>query len=114
MTSQGRLRKGEEFDGVFKEGSVVAGPFFVLRHRPNAGTAPRWGLAVGKRLAKSSVDRNVVRRRLREAIRAIDGVHAADIVITARQPALRAGTAQLRQALVIMLRRAGLLEGESQ
>ena len=32
-----RLRKGEEFDRVYREGAVTTGPFFVLRVLPNAG-----------------------------------------------------------------------------
>lgn len=105
-----RLRKGSEFDTVYRKGTVVGGPLLVIRHLPNELGHARWGFAVGKRLAKQAVVRNRVRRRLREAARALEGVGGADIVVTARPGALEASYTDLMRALAKALRKAGLME----
>ena len=110
MVRPGRLRKGAEFDAVFKEGSVVAGPLFVLRYGRASGASPRWGFAVGKKLARRSVTRNEVRRKMRAAARRLMGLRPCDIVVIARQGALMAEVGDFESALVRSLAKAGLLE----
>lgn len=108
-----RLRKGSEFDSVYSKGTVVGGPLLVLRYFPNEGQPARWGFAIGKRLAKQSVRRNRVKRRLREAARGIPVVPGHDVIVTARAGAMAATYAELRAALIRALRKAGLIEGDT-
>lgn len=112
MERRQRLRKGTEFDSVYSEGTFVGGALLVLRYRANAGEVPRWGFAVGKRLARQSARRNRVRRRLREAAQTFVLDRAVDIVVTARKGAVEASYLQLRASLGAGLVRAGLLPGE--
>jgi ribonuclease P protein component len=107
-----RLRKGTEFDTVYQKGTVVSGPLLVLRCLETGGEAPRWGFAVGKRIARKATDRNRVRRRLREAARTLQVRPGYDIVVTARLPAIDASYGSLRAALEKALVRAGLLEAD--
>lgn len=104
-----RLRKGPEFDRVYSEGTVVSGPLFVVRHRPNGGLPARWGFAVGKRLAKKAVVRNRLKRRMREAARSLAVCDGSDVIVTARVGALGSPFADLRRSLEKQLRRADLL-----
>ena len=108
MERMGRLRKGAEFDSVYREGTVVSGPFVVLRVRANEVGFPRWGFAVGKRLVKGAVGRNRLRRRLREAARGLAPGRGYDIVVTARQGAVGAPFLVLEGALRGGLERAGV------
>ena len=64
---------------------------------------------MGKRLAKSAVVRNRVRRRLREAARSLPAPMGYDLVVTARKGALEASVAEMERALARQLRRAGVL-----
>jgi ribonuclease P protein component len=105
-----RLRKGSEFDTVYQKGTVVSGPLLVVRHLPNADGPTRWGFAVGKRISKKAVERNLVRRRLREGARVLPVTPGRDIVVTARAKALEASFSELQAALAAVLERAGLLE----
>jgi ribonuclease P protein component len=105
-----RLRKGSEFDTVYQKGTVVSGPLLVLRYLQNGEGPARWGFAVGKRISKKAVDRNRVRRRLREAARQLRIVPGHDIVVTARGRALESSFGDLQSALEAAVRRAGLLE----
>lgn len=100
-SSLGRLRKGREFDSVYSEGTVIGGPLFVLRVRPNGAGSPRWGFAVGKKLAPHAVERNTVRRRLRAAVRLV-GPGDHDFILTARPKLLDASFAEI----VVQLRRS--------
>lgn len=91
VAALGRLSKGRAFDSVYSEGTVIHGPLFVLRFRPNDGGQPRWGFAIGKKLAPSAVVRNRVRRRLREAVRpAVAQTTGLDLIVTAKRPLLDA------------------------
>ena len=95
----GRLRKGREFDTAYSKGTVTNGPLFVVRVFPNGLDHNRWGFAVGKKLVPSAVDRNRVRRRLREAIRALEparpGAAGFDGIVTAKARASHANWDQL-------------------
>lgn len=110
MTRLRTLRKGDEFDTAYREGTVVNGPFLVVRWRANGGDETRWGFAVGKRIAKSAVVRNRVRRRLKEAARSLAVRGGYDVVVTARARALDRPQVELREQLERQLRRAGILE----
>lgn len=66
-----RLRRKPEFDRVFKEAQwrVREGPLRALA-RVNAGQSPRLGMVIAKRFANRAIDRNRVRRCIRESFRA--------------------------------------------
>lgn len=108
-----RLRKGREFDELYEQGTVVGGPLLVLRYRKNEVGYTRWGFAVGRRIAKRAVERNRVRRRLREAARSLAVREGYDVVVTARARSVEASYWELKGALVALLRRAGLLAEEA-
>ena len=105
----GRLRKGREFDSAYSEGTVFNGPFFVVRVLPNDLGMERYGFAVGKRLAPSSVVRNRTRRRLREAVREVRAgtePGSADVIITAKARVLGASYRELVGEIGRQLERA--------
>jgi ribonuclease P protein component len=104
-----RLRKGTEFDTVYRKGTVTSGPLLALRRLPNAETGSRWGFAVGKRLSKRAVTRNRIKRRLKEAVRSLPVVSGFDFVVTAREGAVEASFSELRSALEGLLRRSHAL-----
>ena len=108
-----RLRKGREFDTVYREGFVTSGPLLVVRHLPNELGVSRWGFAVGKRLAKKATDRNRIRRRLRECMRSLPVREGFDLIVTARGRALEASFGEFRVEMERVLRRAGLLEASA-
>jgi ribonuclease P protein component len=80
----GRLRKGTEFDSVYSKGSVVNGPFFVVRCYPNGLGRSRWGFAVGKKLLPRATARNRTRRRLRDAVAEVENLGSSDYIVTAK------------------------------
>lgn len=63
-----RLRKKEDVNRVFKEGKSAASPELALRFLPNDLGQTRVTVLVGKKLHKSAVARNKLRRRIREIV----------------------------------------------
>jgi ribonuclease P protein component len=113
-----RLSRSGEFDRVYREGRSHASRYLVLYSFPRGSTGedPRLGVSVGRKVG-GAVDRNRVKRLLREAFWAqAEGLpEGHDFVIVAR-PDARALAAErgedgIEEALADLLRDAGLTTG---
>lgn len=83
---RGRLTRAAEFDAVTQLGSSVGGRYLTLRYRSaEGGEIPRIGYAVPRKVG-GAVDRNLVKRRLREAVARNESLllPATDYVLIAR------------------------------
>jgi ribonuclease P protein component len=93
---RGRLSRAAEFDAVNRLGRSVAGRYLTLRYRRrDDGGEARVGWAVPRKVGPA-VDRNAVKRRLREAVAQKDGLlrPATDYVLIARPGLAPAAEAQ--------------------
>jgi len=81
----------------------------ALRSSRNEMAWSRYGYAVPKRVGKA-VTRNRVRRRLREILRLLPVFEGYDVVISVRPEAARASFDELKAELILLLRRAKLLD----
>ncbi len=103
-----RLKKRRDFLAAAK-GHRAARRAFVLEARARGDEdAPRFGFTVSKRIAAKAVERNRIRRRLREAVR-LKGVESArpghDYVLIGRRAALTEPFSDLTSALADAMRR---------
>lgn len=66
-----RLTKTDEFSSVFGFRKAIRGKLLMLHYQPRATgmTEARLGVVVGKKLLKRAVDRNRVKRIIREQFR---------------------------------------------
>lgn len=110
MPAYPTLRRRADFEEVTRSGSLSAGRLLVLRARRNDGPITRIGLATPATLG-GAVERNRVRRRVRELVRARYGGMGAgwDLLVITKPEARRATFAELGAALDTLLARAGVL-----
>ena len=86
MTHRHRLRGAAVFAAVFRRGQRFEGERLQLVAVPANGEG-RVGYVIGKKLLARAVDRNRLKRMLREAIRARrPAVNAFDVIVRLRRP----------------------------
>jgi ribonuclease P protein component len=95
-----RLRHAAEFKRLYAHGRRIACDGFTAVIYPNDTGSARLGLSVAARLLKLAVQRNRMRRLVRESFRHHQqGLPAVDIVVGLRNAARDADNAQLRRSL---------------
>ncbi|MXX49058.1 MAG: ribonuclease P protein component [Chloroflexi bacterium] len=112
MPAEQRLRRKSDFDAVFREGIRASQGPLALRARARGQMAEeqpcRFGFAVSSRLG-GAVQRNRIRRRLRESVRQLNltgDCAGLDVVVIARQGAVEADFHQLDATLRSLVRRS--------
>jgi ribonuclease P protein component len=95
-----RLHHKAEFDAVYKRGRRHSDTYFLVLASPNNHTAARLGLSISAKSVGNSVNRNRVKRVIRESFR----IHqhelpAVDVVVNSRPAARAALNAALRASL---------------
>jgi ribonuclease P protein component len=104
-----RLRSNRQFQDVRRKGKSTGNHLLVLCYLPNNLEYSRFGISVSKRVG-NAVTRNLVKRRLREALRIrIDTIQPGwDLVFIARNPIRHADYHQMDDACARLIRRAQL------
>jgi ribonuclease P protein component len=123
----GRLLRHTDFERVYKQGrrhfSTSMTVFYLLRQEPNANAEIAPGLRVGFTVGRAlggAVQRNRMKRRLREAVRLTRPLAgpSADVVINPKKVLLSTGFEavlnEVRQAFVVIERKlSGKTPGEA-
>lgn len=69
LPREARLRRAGDFAALRQNSGRLGGRCFSVRYRLNEGGQPRLGLAISKRVSKRAVDRNRIKRLVRESFR---------------------------------------------
>jgi ribonuclease P protein component len=98
------IRSREDFARISEKGRSRADRLMVVRFVPNGRDYDRFGISTGRRLG-GAVQRNRLRRRLREVLRRApnDSGHGWDVLIVVRPAAVDASFDELRTALEHLL-----------
>jgi ribonuclease P protein component len=116
---RGRLSRSGDFDRVYREGRSHANRFLVLyafpRRDEDGAEETRLGISVSRKVG-GAVERNAVKRVLREAFWSLDDAPTGhDLVLVARPDVAglleRDGSAGISAALGELLGEAGLTGG---
>ncbi|MDD5696510.1 MAG: ribonuclease P protein component [Candidatus Pacebacteria bacterium] len=66
-----RLKKKKDFEKIFHEGKSIKGPTTYFRILKTKEPSPRVGFIVSKKVSLKAVERNKIRRRMRESVRKV-------------------------------------------
>ena len=95
-----RLCRPAQFQAAYVQGRRFGNELFTATVRVNDGHASaRLGLSIAARSVGNAVNRNRLRRQVRESFRRQQGLPPVDIVIGARNGARTAPAKELREAL---------------
>lgn len=94
-----RLVKPYQFRQVFEKNNRTADRYWTLLFRDNDLEVARLGMAVAKKRAKRAVDRNRLKRIIRESFRCQQILFGVDIVVLPRDASVKASNADLCKSL---------------
>lgn len=100
-----RLLSPPEFSRVFRTGRRLGDRFFTLVYAPGPGPSARLGLAVSRKVSRLAVQRNRIKRLVREAFRRRPGLPAVDLVVMARPGAAACDNEQLSTSIDALIER---------
>ena len=103
------LTNRAQYTLVYRQGKVWANSLVVMKAMPNGLSLSRYGFSVTKKVGKA-VQRNRVKRLLKEIMRMQSLKSGWDIVFIARFVTVNADYHKLERAVTKLLTRAQLLE----
>jgi ribonuclease P protein component len=109
MRGEQYLKKPGQYALVYKDGESRVDKLLVLKARANGLGLARYGFSVSRRVG-GAVIRNRTKRRLREILRQLPLKAGWDLIFIARPPAANAGYSRLKEAVVLLLGQAGVIE----
>ncbi len=87
FTHRDRLLNASQFTRVFDQATKSSSEFFTILSRENSIGQPRLGIVVAKRRANRSVDRNIIKRIIRESFRSNKAILPAnDFIVILKRP----------------------------
>jgi ribonuclease P protein component len=101
-----RLQRRADFDRVYRTGRRIFSARLTVFFLPRESGPARIGFTVGRALG-GAVERNRIRRRLREAARLAPPCGPADVVIHPRKSVVTAELGALREELARAFRQIG-------
>jgi ribonuclease P protein component len=106
-----RLTKKKEFDAAWKKGCSSFDKIIGLKVLANDLKKNRFGVMVGLKVSKKAVERNKIKRRIREIIQTeiVNLKTGFDIVITVMPAARGLEFAELQKSLIDNLKRLRML-----
>jgi len=106
-----RLTKQKDFDLVLKQGQGIKNRVCFIKFKANQVGVTRFGFIVSKKIAKSAVKRNKIKRRLRHIVKENQNFfkQGVDIAFLPNLNVLEIDFAILKQEVEKTLKQAGLL-----
>jgi ribonuclease P protein component len=104
--SRFKIKKTDDFSSVFNFRKRISGQFLVIHYMPNVLEHARVGLIVGKKLVRGAVQRNYMKRVLRELYRQEQSrLHGVDILIRPQKAFTRENFAQIEAEFRQLIRK---------
>ena len=115
LPKQHRLKKRGDFDRAHRKGKPFRGRFLAAKVVVNGGEHSRFGYMVSKKVNKRAVVRGRIRRRLREATRALlpNLKQGLDVVVMTRPESADKTFEELKAELETTFRKARLFKDQT-
>jgi ribonuclease P protein component len=114
LPREARLRRPGDFAALRASSGRFGGRCFHLRYRGNELGHARLGLAISKRVSKRAVERNRIKRLLRESFRRVrHQLPAVDLMVMAREQAAGVPGAQLLAEIDMLWKKLLVASAES-
>ena len=112
LNKQQRVSSSKDFQTIYRRGRHSSSAFFSLNYLKNYYGHSRFGVVVNKKVAKKAVERNLLKRQLREIIKKNydQPIVGLDIIITTRPKIKELSFAQLEKELLALLFSAKLIK----
>lgn len=106
-----RIRKQKDFDKIFSEGAYFSEKFLLLKIVENGLETSRFGFIVSNKVSKKAVERNRIKRLLRETVRLKwDKIKPGfDAIFIFRDRATDKSFNEVDEVVERLLKRSGLL-----
>jgi len=100
ISKKNRLLKPSEFQNIYKHGQWVANRELVANFKSENNQISKLGITVSKKVSKRAVDRNRIKRQIREWFRKnkLSCVHI-DLIITAKPNAKAKTNKEIQHSL---------------
>lgn len=116
LPKEHRLRSSRDFGVVFAHARTYVDTLFILKVLRTSGEkSSRIGFSTSTKLGKAVI-RNRAKRRLREAVRLLGDrlrQKGFDAVLIARPPIRDANMDDIKRAVDVLFRKAGVLENQA-
>lgn len=103
MLSKKKRVTKDIFQTILKKGNIVSGSFFLFRYIKQ--TTPQYAFVVSKKIAKTAVKRNSLRRNGYNILRKYDLKPYAGVFFYKKE-ALTANTTQIKEDIDFILKKA--------
>ena len=101
---QDRLQNASQYSRVFDQATKSSSEFFTILSRENTIGQPRLGVVVAKRHAKRAVDRNIIKRIIRESFRLTKkSLPSCDYVVILKRPIKAIKKTKFKQSLKLQM-----------
>jgi len=103
-----RINKNWEFQNIYRKGKSFSSQFFAINILPNKYGFFRFGVVVSKKVTRKAVDRNLLKRQVRDSLSRLKPVSEKkfDCIVSVRPHALGKEFKVLDQELNDLFRRA--------
>ena len=103
-----RLLNSEQYTIVTRKGKKFFNPLFLVFILPNNQMQSRLGITVSKKTSKRAVDRNRIKRQVREFFRLNQNSWpGCDVIVIANPPAAKKDNTSIQAALKNLWQKAG-------
>ena len=99
-----RLQNASQYARVFDQAIKSSSEFFTILSRENAVGQPRLGIVVAKRHAKRAIDRNTIKRIIRESFRQTkSSLPTQDYIVILKRPIKSIKKTKFKQTLKLQV-----------